>query len=531
MRTPFGFVTKQGAFIDSDILKAYALKQGSQQIKEVVFPGTYGLVTPLYSPDALAYHLETNTYHARCVKTKAQDVGGLGWRLQPLKDEDPSEEQKKIVHDFFDNLDTPLEDILTEAMIDRESIGQMALELIREDRDPKGKPVGLHHIPVHTIRQHIDEKKFIQIRGIRKTWFKAVGLDDIDINKKDGKEAEAGTIPEEVRANELIWDKIYTPRSDYYGIPDHIPAIGAILGDVSRCDYNVSFFQNYGVPAYAVCVTGDFDPGVPVDANGKEEGAVGAAAPFKPPLQWVIEEQIKTLAENPHSVVTLFVPTAGGDQAEKVDVKFEPISVEIKDASFRLYRKDNRDEVLSAHAVPPYRAGISETGALGGSTVDPSDKIYRDSVIAPRQRRLERIINKEILQPLEVTDWAFELINLDLSDEERELDMALKLFDSGALTPNDLIRNFGEKLGVTVWKDVPAMDSHYVKGQPIDLDIDIGPDVEDILKDTQKRLIEVVAKNVDDSAGNGSRIKHFFEAITGLKGDSSKTTPDGAKAK
>lgn len=517
-RRPFGYVTKSGAFVTADVLDMFSIKQTSQRIKTAEFKGLRGLVTPLFNPESLARHLEANTYHARCVRTKAQDVAGMGWQLHPLSDE-PSEDQKTTAKTFFDELTDDIGDTLTRAMIDREAIGYMALELVRENKEPSGKPIDLFHIPAHTMRACDDEKRFVQQRGVKRVWFKKAGLTDIDVDKKTGKIHEANQVKEENRANEVIWDVIYTPRSDIYGVPDHIPAVGAILGDVARCDYNIAFFQNHGVPAYAVCVTGDFDPGIPVDSEGREEGAEGAAEPFKPPLQWTIEEYVKELAANPHSVITLIVPSATPGE-KSVEIKFEPIATEVKDASFRLYRKDNRDEIFSAHAVPPYRAGIAETGSLGGTTAKETDEIYRDSVIRPRQQRLEALINKEVLEWLEVTDWAFDLLDLDLSDVEREIDMALKLFDNGALTPNDLIRNFGENLGLKPIEDIPAMDAHYVKGKPVDMGLDLGPDIEAVLEDTQKRLIEVVVKNVSSDA-DGARVSEVLEAITGLKANSS----------
>jgi len=47
------------------------------------------------------------------------------------------------------------------------------------------------------------------------------------------------------------------------------------------------------------------------------------------------------------------VPTMEG-QGE-VNIEFKPLSTEVKEASFRLFRQDNRDEILAAHGVPPYR--------------------------------------------------------------------------------------------------------------------------------------------------------------------------------
>ena len=73
------------------------------------------------------------------------------------------------------------------------------------------------------------------------------------------------------------------------------------------------------------------------------------------------------------------------------------MSTDVKEASFRLFRKDNRDEVMIAHGVPGYRIGIIETGSLGGSTARESTEIYKRSVIDPRQVIIEETINQEII--------------------------------------------------------------------------------------------------------------------------------------
>ncbi len=90
-----GVATKSGAFVPEDIFAAFAGKQGSQQIpQQQDFTGIAGLVEPLFNPGNLALHMESNTYHARAVKTKAQDTAGQGWELVPLVDK-PNKEQRE----------------------------------------------------------------------------------------------------------------------------------------------------------------------------------------------------------------------------------------------------------------------------------------------------------------------------------------------------------------------------------------------------------------------------------------------------
>jgi capsid portal protein len=39
-------------------------------------------------------------------------------------------------------------------------------------------------------------------------------------------------------------------------MPDHVPALGDILGDESAQLYQVQFFRNHAVPRIAICVEG-----------------------------------------------------------------------------------------------------------------------------------------------------------------------------------------------------------------------------------------------------------------------------------
>ena len=255
-----GIATKSGAFVPGDIFERFAGKQTSQQLRQEDFQGIEGLVEPLYNPANLALHMESNTYHARAVKTKAQDVAGQGWELVPLVDS-PSEEERETIEAFFESLEEDITNTLIQAMNDRESVGWLSIELVRENKDPDGPIVFLRNIPSHTMRAHRDGKKYVQVRGTRKVWFKAAGQTSIDVDKKTGRIFPAGELEAVDRANEVLWNNIYTARSDVYGVPDHIPAIGAILGDIARRDYNIVFFENFGVPAYAVMISGDYDPG------------------------------------------------------------------------------------------------------------------------------------------------------------------------------------------------------------------------------------------------------------------------------
>ncbi len=500
MTKPFMYITKSGKAIRSEILEQYAIKGKSKQIPSDQFGSSYtqGLIRPLYNPEALARVLEMNTYHYRACKTKARDIAGLGWFINPLVD-NPNQEQYNKLEIFFDELEETVSRIFDKIMMDFESIGYGAAEITRLNYDFNQYPVNLVHMPAHTIRIHKDGNRFVQIRGNRRRWFKRIGF-EMDVHCDTGEIKELGILSPEHRATEILWFVNYTPRSDYYGLPDTVPVLGAIHGDLARRDYNIAFFDNFGVPAYAVFVTGNFDPG-PIDEKGRSE------------FEKDIEEHFNELSKNPHSTLIMSVPTIEG-QGE-VKIEFKPLSTDVKEASFRLFRQDNKDEVLAAHGVPPYRMGIAEAGSLGGNIAKEATEVYKRSVIEPRQEMLEAAINKYIFwDGFEAYDWEFKFAEIDTKDEKHDLEMATKMFDKAAMTPNQLIRYFGRKFGVEPF-DHPAMDAYYLDGRPVTIEMDLVPEMQYMLQNLQRNLLGVAERYA--SAKDGSTNSEFADVLASIK--------------
>lgn len=444
---PFGVVTKSGTFVHNNVLNQYATKAESRKLKDG-FGGDYAtekLITPLYNPESLAKLMEMNTYHYRAVKTKARDTAGQGWELADVGDATTQEGEMEQAADalkiMLDALTPPLTIILDHAQTDYESVGWACIELIRENYAGDGPIVDIEHIPAHTIRLHKDGLRYLQKRGVKKRWFKAIDA-QVDVDADTGDVKPLGALAPERRATELMMWVNYTPRSDYYGLPDILPALGALQGDIARRDYNIAFFDNFGVPAYAVFITGDFEAGdATEDANGVE----------RTPLEAAIEEHFQELAKNPHSTLILTIP--GTD----VKVDFQPLAMEVKEASFRMYRMDNRDEILAAHGVPPYRAGIAETGSLGGSTAEESTEIYKRSVIEPRQSLIEHYFNRYIVRgAFGVTTKEFRLSRLDTSDEQHDMSMLQNLFAMGAVSVQEVRAIWAKRFNLS--DDVPVAD-------------------------------------------------------------------------
>jgi HK97 family phage portal protein len=216
--------------------------------------------------------------------------------------------------------------------------------------------------------------------------------------------------------NEVIHLKNYHPRSSYYGMPDFLPALRALIGNKKTGDFNISFFENNAVPQYAVIVKG---------------GELASGTRKR------IEEYFRThIKGKAHKTLILEVVQ---EEGEKVDIQIKPLSTEIKDASFRSFRSDNAEEIRVAHGVPGRIIGITEKGGLGGAGEGTSQQeIFKYHVIEPKQTRLEfRINNFLIKQGFGIDDWELKFKEIDVTDEAKVADIANKLVRLGILTIND----------------------------------------------------------------------------------------------
>jgi len=365
------------------------------------------LVEPPYNPRQLALLVERNTWHYACCAQKAHDVAGLGWQIRSTGKEGEADADGARLRRFFEkcNPRMSLREVLYAAQFDYESVGWMAIELVR---DAEGTPRELWHVPAHTVRVHSSRPVFCQLRGNRQVWFKEFG-EPRTYRRNDGR--ETGALSPEHVANEMIYVKSYFPMSSYYGVPASIPALGALIGELEAREYNLRFFENHAIPAYAVIVEGG-----DLDEDSRE----------------LVRRYFRSeVRRNPHKTLILSSPTG-------VTIRLEKLNAEVRESSFRFYRKDNRDEVIAAHRVPPYRLGIAETGSLGGSTSREATEIYKASVIRPRQETLEDRLNRLVREGFGIGGWEFKFDEIDTRDEAADVEKTSTLFGIGALSPNEV---------------------------------------------------------------------------------------------
>ena len=432
--------THTGGLVSMTTLEKFGIsKQESQQIKEEDrWFGVHGLRPVPFDPLRLLLLMENNVYFDACVRQVATDVTGQGWNVVLKEDATENKDELKRANDFLDDpnksFDT-LEQILNKSVVDWGSIGWFGLEVARGDENHVN---GLWHVPAQTIRVHKSDTKYAQFKNEKFVWFKKFGLTG-NLSRAGNDVKGKGNL-----ANEMIFYKRYYPASEWYGSPPVLPSIGSIFGMIGIRDYNLAFFENYGIPAGLVTLEGKW-----------AKGSVKQISDF-------IDVEIKGSSQA-HKTLVFELPSGGGS------IKWEPLTVSTnkKEGSFEILLGIYRDEVLISYRMHPYRIAIIETGELGGNIAQESTKIYIDSVVNPLKRELARIITKMILEEgLQVLNYEFKFGVLDSRDLDVLVERWERLFGMGVINVNWMRR----EVGLEALEDGLHGDDYYIAQQfsPVD---------------------------------------------------------------
>lgn len=487
------FLISPTAF-DSMALKATS---SVSRVLEDEFASSYGvagLLEPKLPVTILPQLIAMNTWHWRCIQTKTMDTLGHGWELvQSVASGLYVESEFDAITDFIERL--KILDVLYRALIDYETYGWFALEIVREAYSSSGMVLEVKHIPAGEVRLHRDKKRACQIKNGKKVWFKLHGVKGAVTYERGDIYDDETAVPVDARATELIFRSNYSPLDVHYGVPPIAPAIGAVMTAYYLQRYNTAFFENFGIPSYAIFVTGEYDLGQKVDANGRFETDEGFDATTG---EYEIIRELKTyidkIKQAPHSPLFMAVPSVAGGS---VKVEFQKLHSEQKEASFLELARQCRDEILAAHGMPPYRVGLAETGSLGGSTAVESSAIYAESVITPRRTMLEACVN-EILRANAWNNWDFKLKDFYEVEKGTDAELALKLWSVGAMTSNEVRDIVGERFGLTKDKSAVALDEYYINGQAVSVLTKPTPSSDEVLqqvKSLHDRLVNLAIKD------------------------------------
>lgn len=138
-----------------------------------------------------------------------------------------------------------------------------------------------------------------------------------------------------------------------------------------------------------------------------------------------------------------------------------------------------RDEIVAGYGVPPAKAGIIESGNLGGGTGDAQDVTYRVDTCGPIADLILEKLNFHIAaQGFGITDWKIKFGEVDYRASliiEQIRDMRLR---NGTWTRNKYATEIGEpacdggddpvlvdRQNLVLWQDMSAMSKAIIAGK------------------------------------------------------------------
>ena len=292
-----------------------------------------------------------------------------------------------------DSFTTTMRKVVT----DLESTGNGYIEI---SRTTKGDIGYVGHIPAATMRVRRLRDGYIQIINQSVIYFRNFGATNSDPIGGDPK------------PNEIIHLKKYSPLNTYYGVPDIVSALTSLVGDQMAEEYNIDYFENKAVPRYIVTLKG---------------------ADLSPDSEDRLYRFLQTnLRGNSHR--TLFLPLPGDTSERKVEFKMEAVENKVQEASFKEYRKSNRDNILMAHQVPLSKLGSADAGTVASSIAQ--DRTFRDQVCRPLQRYVEKAISPILSEKTDMLELRFVVPNI--IDEVQQATIHQMYKDMGALLPSEI---------------------------------------------------------------------------------------------
>jgi len=387
--------------------------------------GIFDVVIPPYSLEELAFFYENSSANHAAINAKVSNVVGLGYHFEPTSstldklDEAPDENSLERAQRKLERTKTRLEEwleelndedtfstVLQKVMIDAESTGNGYIEI---GRTVTGDIGYVGHIPSTTIRVRRNRDGYVQIVGEKVVFFRNFG----EVNTPN-------PLTNDPRPNELIHIKIYSPKNSYYGVPDTVASAVPMVGNELAGKYNVDYFENKAVPRYVVLTKG-------AKLSSDSEDKMFAF------LQGGLRGQNHR---------TLYIPLPGDTDQNKVDFEMKPIENGIQDGSFEKYRKANKEDILMAHQVPQSKVGGGAGMAIAASLA--SDRTFKEQVCRPRQRMLEKLINKIVKERTDIVKFKFN--ELSLTDEVAQSQIDERYLRNQVIVPNEVRSRIGMPL-------------------------------------------------------------------------------------
>jgi hypothetical protein len=303
-----------------------------------------GCAIPRHDPFELLAYVDCNGYHSAALHLKVATTVGVGYEASPaLKD---------AINRA--NFRQSFQQILNEWALDMETFGTAYVQVV----NIAGR-IAFYRLPSALTRVRLPETNGSPLQYLQFTYtapdrakmgFGAQVLDRFEPGMQQGVR--------QMTLGSIVGDP-------FYGEPEYISVKKLLKLNTSIINYAEKFFDNSLMQDMAIILEG---------------------AELDDTEQTKIKQYISSNFrgnDNAHKILFLTV-----NQGEKVI--FHEFNKELLSDSFSDFRKDNRDEIVAGHRVPPRMVSVLSAGSLGGTgEVEGQLKVYKQAFNDPRQKLYE----------------------------------------------------------------------------------------------------------------------------------------------
>ncbi len=329
----------------------------------------YKAIPPPYDPYLLYSLLTCNGYHSNAIYCKRTATVGQGY--------DCSDELRNAIDEA--NEDDSFQDLLDGFSLDLEIYGSAYIEIVNE----RGPYPYFYHVPALLTRiTRPPDERGLQDEGFLQFIYKrGYGLTTVDFPKyRTGMETGMRQL------------KLDSPGGKFwYGEPEYISAQKSLMLNFSIATLAERWFNN----------------SLMLDKLFTIEGAR-----LTPDQKMELSSFMKRKYHGvDNAAKSLLLELQRGTKLTVADM-----NTSLKEAPYLDLRRENRDEIASAHRVPPRLLSIISAGQIGAAAeVEGQLKMFKVTFADHRQRKVEQFFRR-LFKACNLKGWeTFRLIPMDIT--------------------------------------------------------------------------------------------------------------------
>lgn len=336
-------------------------------------------------PDFLDELIYNSAKHSAICKTKADFIAGKGFKKK--------ENASKAYVDFIANAygEESLADIAYKAAYDLVVHNYFVLNI--NWSNDKTRIASIEYVPASYMRKATcgqGEIESVEYFFLSSCWAKErqtefipelyQGLSSIYNGRLDASGNTVGS------PNQICVSSTYMPGVKYYSLPDYVAGLDYIQLDTEIIQYHLSSIQNGFSPSYII----NFNT-IPTDEEMEQ-------------AKRDLEKQYAG-ASNAGKIIMTF--SDGKDRAPEIH-KIETLD---SDTRFADLLSLVNDGIFTIHRTPDAILGAKTPGQLGGvQELENTYTLWKEGTIAPKQREIEKLLNKlarynGVVEPIELEDY------------------------------------------------------------------------------------------------------------------------------